>query len=319
MASEATAPSKDLWRHRFSVLTAASVLVLVFIGGLVTSTGSGLSVPDWPLSYGKLMPPMEGGVFYEHGHRMAATLVGFFAVVLAGWTARVESRRFVRWLAWAGVVVVVAQGVLGGLTVLFLLPPAISIAHGCLAQAFLCLTIALAYLTSNEWLASEGRAQSLDEAGVRTAATVTASLAFLQLVLGAVMRHLGAGLAIPDFPLVFGGLIPPLASVPVLVHFAHRIGGIAVLGAVVWLLLRARRAGQPRLLRPAQTLLTLVAIQVLLGGATVLMAKEPIITTLHVATGAAVLGLAFFVTLRAHRLLASAKTQPLSLPSPAVS
>lgn len=319
MASSASAPPEDRWRHRFSVLTAASVLVLIFIGGLVTSTGSGLSVPDWPLSYGKLMPPMEGGVFYEHGHRMAATLVGFLALVLASWTARVESRRSVRWLAWGGLAMVVLQGVLGGLTVLFLLPPAISIAHACLAQAFLCLTIALAYLTSNEWLRGQGQAPSLDETGLRPAATATASLAFLQLVLGAVMRHLGAGLAIPDFPLVFGGLIPPAATVPVLVHFAHRIGGGAVLGAVVWLLLRSRRAGYPGFLRLAQALLALVAGQVLLGGATVLMAKEPITTTLHVATGAAVLGLAFLLALRAHRLLRTPEAEPAALPSLAVS
>jgi len=301
------------------VLTAGSVLVLIFIGGLVTSTGSGLSVPDWPLSYGKLMPPMEGGVFYEHGHRMAATLVGLLALVLAGWTARVESRRQVRRLAWGGLLMVVAQGVLGGLTVLFLLPPAISIAHGCLAQVYLCLSIGLAYLTSGEWSQSQGQARDLDQTGLRTTAVAVTALAFLQLALGAVMRHLGAGLAIPDFPLVFGGLIPPAASVPILVHFAHRVGALAVLGAVVWLLLKARRAGDPRFLRPAQALLTLVALQVLLGGATVLLAKEPITTSLHVATGAVVLGLGFFLVLRAYRMLAPPEVQPLTVPAPAVS
>src|SRR5688572_15926415 len=119
----------DAWRHRFGVLTAAATVALVFIGGLVTSTGSGLAVPDWPLSYGQLMPPMVGGVFYEHGHRMAATAVGLLTLVLAIWTARVESRPGVRRLAWGALAAVIAQGVLGGLTVIYLLPTPISVTH----------------------------------------------------------------------------------------------------------------------------------------------------------------------------------------------
>ena len=135
--------------------TVAATLVLIFIGGLVTSTGSGLSVPDWPLSYGMLMPPMVGGVFYEHGHRMAATLVGFLTLVLAIWTARVEPRPGVRRLAWAALAAVIAQGILGGITVLYLLPTPVSVTHACLAQLFFCATIALATVTSREWLDAE--------------------------------------------------------------------------------------------------------------------------------------------------------------------
>ena len=139
------APRFDPWRHRLGVATAAATLVLIFVGGLVTSTGSGLSVPDWPLSYGMLMPPMVGGVFYEHSHRMVASLVGFLTLVLAVWTARAEARAGVRRLAWAALAAVVAQGVLGGLTVIYLLPTPVSVAHACLAQTFFCITIALAY------------------------------------------------------------------------------------------------------------------------------------------------------------------------------
>src|SRR6185369_12971313 len=156
------------WRHRLSVLLVASTLALIFVGGLVTSTGSGLSVPDWPLSYGMVMPPMVGGVFYEHGHRMVASAVGFLTLVLAVWTARAESRASLRRLAWAALAAVIAQGVLGGLTVLYLLPTPISVTHACLAQAFFCITIALAYLTSREWVASTGARD--DVAGVRGAA-----------------------------------------------------------------------------------------------------------------------------------------------------
>ena len=218
------------WRHRFSVLLALSTLVLVFIGGLVTSTGSGLAVPDWPLSYGMLMPPMVGGVFYEHGHRMAAATVGFFTLVLAVWTQVAEPRRGVRRLAWTALALVVTQGILGGLTVLFLLPTPVSVTHACLAQTFFCVTLALAYATSREW---DDTSPALDRARVRPAALVATTVVFAQLLLGALMRHTGAGLAIPDFPLAFGGLVPPFDEPGVAIHFAHRLGALGVLVAVL--------------------------------------------------------------------------------------
>ena len=121
-----TVPPENVALHRFAVATAVATLGLIVAGGLVTSTESGLSVPDWPLSYGRLMPPMVGGVFYEHGHRMVATTVGILTVVLAIWLARREPRRWVRRLGLLAVAAVVAQGVLGGLTVIFLLPTAVS-------------------------------------------------------------------------------------------------------------------------------------------------------------------------------------------------
>ena len=115
--------------HLFAGFTAASTLILIAAGGLVTSTGSGLAVPDWPLSYGMLMPPMVGGVFYEHGHRMIATAVGFLTVILAIWTWRVENRLWVKRLAGIALAAVVLQGLLGGLTVIFLLPTPVSVSH----------------------------------------------------------------------------------------------------------------------------------------------------------------------------------------------
>ena len=295
------APRFDRWRHRFGVATAAATLVLIFVGGLVTSTGSGLSVPDWPLSYGMLMPPMVGGVFYEHSHRMVASLVGFLTLMLAVWTARSEARPGVRRLAWAALATVVAQGVLGGLTVIFLLPTPVSVAHACLAQTFFGITIALAYATSREGLAAP--AESVDLAGVRGAALAAAVVVYLQLLIGAVMRHIGAGLAIPDFPLAFGRLVPPMVSVPVVVHFTHRVGALVVLVAVARLFLRARRAGDARLVRLSAAVLGLVLLQIALGAATVLTLKAVTPTTLHVATGAAILGGSWLATLRSFRLL----------------
>jgi cytochrome c oxidase assembly protein subunit 15 len=301
-------------RRRFGALTAAATLVLIFVGGLVTSTGSGLAVPDWPLSYGMLMPPMVGGIFYEHGHRMAATGVGTLTLVLAFWTWRRESRAWVRRLAWLALAAVIVQGLLGGLTVLFLLPAPISVAHACLAQTFFCLLLLLAYATSREWTAIEAD-RAADRAGVRPAAAVATAVIYAQLVLGAVMRHLGAGLAVPDFPLVFGGLLPPAWTAGVAIHLAHRAGAVVVLFAVLRLALRCRRATEPRLVRLAAWLTVLVLLQLTLGAATILTQKAVLPTTAHVALGAAILGGAWLLTLRAYRLLLPA-ARPLPERSP---
>jgi cytochrome c oxidase assembly protein subunit 15 len=286
-------------RRRFGFLTAAATLALIFIGGLVTSTGSGLAVPDWPLSYGMLMPPMVGGVFYEHGHRMAASAVGALTLALAFWTWRLEPRRGVRRLAWGALAAVVAQGILGGLTVIYLLPTPISVTHACLAQTFFCLVIALAYATSREWLAA---VPTVDLVGMRNAAAIASGFVFFQLFLGAVMRHTGAGLAIPDFPLLTGRGFPPFAEPGVLVHFTHRLFALAVALAVLNLGLRAWRSGDARFTRPALLALLLTLVQISLGVAAVLTRKAVVLTTAHVATGAAILGTCFFIALRAFRL-----------------
>jgi len=298
------------WRHRLAQLTVGATLCLIFAGGLVTSTGSALAVPDWPLSYGMLMPPMVGGIFYEHGHRMLASGVGFLTLVLAVWTARDEPRRGVRHLAWAGLAAVVAQGVLGGLTVLYLLPTPVSVAHACLAQTFFCITIALAYAMSREWLVAPEPVA--DGTGVRNAALAATAIVWLQLLIGAAMRHMGAGLAIPDFPLAFGRVIPRFESAAIGVHFAHRLGALVVLGFVGRLWITVRRSGESLFRRPANVALGLTLLQIALGATTVLTTKAVTPTTFHVATGAAVLGTCWFTTLRAYR-----HTRPTPLPGKA--
>jgi cytochrome c oxidase assembly protein subunit 15 len=302
------------WRHRFAAFTALSTLFLIFAGGLVTSTGSGLAVPDWPLSYGMLMPPMVGGIFYEHGHRMVATFVGFLTTVLAVWTARSESRPGVRRLAWLALGLVIAQGILGGLTVRFLLPAPISVAHACLAQTFFCVTIAMVYVTSREWIAAPPPAD--DQAGLRAWATVALAAVFLQLLLGAVMRHVGAGLVVPDFPTTFGRWIPPADAVtaPVAVHLAHRAGALFVLAAVAVLWRRARRSGLRHFVVPATAALALVCAQILLGGLAVVTGLSVTPTTAHVALGATILGVSWFVVLRARRLLRPPAGAPQAVP-----
>ncbi len=280
--------------HRFALLTAVSTLALIVAGGLVTSTESGLSVPDWPLSYGQLMPPMVGGVFYEHGHRMVATAVGVLTLILAIWLARSESRRWVRRLGVIAVVGVIAQGILGGLTVLFLLPTAVSVAHACLAQAFFCLVVAIAVVTSPRWVP---QARPLD--GVSLLSALTAGAVFLQLAIGAVMRHTKAGLAIPDFPLSLGRMVPPLESFPVAIAFAHRLWALVVTGVVFATATAAARTGRPALKRAGVFLGSLVLVQIVLGATTVLSGKAVAITTAHVATGALLLGTALALCLGA--------------------
>jgi len=277
--------------HRFALLTAAATLVLIAAGGLVTSTESGLSVPDWPTTYGQNMftfPPSKwvGGIRFEHGHRLIASLVGLLTVVLAVWLARSEPRRWVVRLGWAALAAVVAQGILGGITVLFLLPLAVSVAHACLAQAFFCLTVVLATVTASSWRAG----RSVEASGLRRAAAVAVTVIFAQLLVGAVMRHAKAGLAIPDFPLSLGRVVPPWTGFPVAIAFAHRVGALLVAVAVLLVVREAFRSKRGDLRRAALIPLLLLVVQVALGAATVLTGKAVAVTTAHVATGALLLG-----------------------------
>ncbi len=290
--------------HRLAVLTSVATWVLIWAGGLVTSTGSGLAVPDWPLSYGMLMPPLVGGILYEHSHRMVASLVGVLTTVLAIWLWRAEDRRWLRRLGFVALAMVILQGVLGGITVLYLLPTSISVSHATLAQTFFCLTVLIAFATSSEWREALPSADS-SRPSLRLVAGLATLAVYLQLILGALMRHTGAGLAIPDFPLAFGRLIPPLSSGPVAIHFLHRLGAVAVAGSTAWLITRIARAHRQdrRFARPAMALAFLVVAQVLLGGATVWTQKAVLPATAHVAGGALLLATVWLITLRAQRHL----------------
>lgn len=287
-----------------------AVIFLLAAGAMVTSTGSGLSVPDWPLSFGQVMPPMEGGVFYEHGHRMIATGVGVLTIFLALWLWRRDPRRWMRRLGWIALALVILQGVLGGLTVLLKLPVWTSAAHACLAQGFMLVVVFIALALSPGWNADHvnlSRDSRLPVwAGVATLAI------YLQLVLGAVMRHMNAGLVIPDFPLVYGGLIPPAFTPAVAVHFAHRIGAMVVALAVVVASTSALRSARGRsdFSRPAILMLTLVVIQVTLGASVIWTQRQVHVTSTHVVVGALLLGVSLVLTVRSWRF-----TRPVSTES----
>lgn len=295
-----TIDTTPLWLRRFTKFVAFSTLFLIFAGAMVTSTGSGLAVPDWPLSYGMVFPPMVGGIFYEHGHRMIAATVGFLTVLQAIWLQRRAPIRRLRILGWCAVGAVIAQGVLGGLTVLFLLPPAISIAHAGLAEIFFCLNVSIAFFASDWFTRLVKNAKG--DAPAR-AATGLVLIVYTQILLGALMRHLGAGLAIPDFPLSMGYVIPPFTSGRIVANFAHRAGALVVVISVAGMYIRLLKFEARHPLRQiANMLIVVIPTQVMLGAYTVWSGKQPVITSLHVATGALTLAFALMLALTAHAL-----------------
>ena len=296
-----------IWLHRYARLLVAATLLLVAAGGMVTSTNSGLSVPDWPTTYGYQMfsfpvSRMVGGIFYEHGHRLIATVVGMLTIGLVIFLWRAEPRAWVRRLGWLALAAVIVQGLLGGLTVLFLLPDAISISHAGLAQIFFGLTLTVALVTSAGW--RRPAAPPVDDEALRRRLLVLSGIVYTQILIGATMRHTGAGLAIPDFPLSYGRLVPPFWNVAIALHFTHRVVALAVAAlsiAVVWRVL-TRYPSRPELARPSWALVVAVTSQITLGAFVVLTGKDEIVNTLHVATGALVLGTTLLLTLRAFRI-----------------
>lgn len=292
----------------FTRILSALTLFLILAGALVTSTGSGLSVPDWPTSYGYNMFTfplhlMVGGIVFEHGHRLVASTVGFLTIVLAAWLWWRDDRRWLRWFGVAALGVVIIQGVLGGLTVLMKLPAPVSIGHAGLAQIFFCMMVAIAVFTSKGWIARGEAAGLTDDPALRRIAIATVLTVYVQILLGATMRHTEAGLAIPDFPLSFGHVLPPQWSDQIAIHFAHRLGAVAASVMIVWLAIRVRtrHAGDGWLGRPAALLVLLLLMQVTLGAFVIWTGRDMYINSLHVMVGALVLATTLVVALRAHR------------------
>jgi cytochrome c oxidase assembly protein subunit 15 len=267
-------------------------------------------VPDWPTTYGWFMftfplDKMVGGILYEHSHRLIASAVGALIVALAIWLHRAELRRWVRRLGYIALAAVITQGILGGITVLWFLPDPVSIAHAGLAQLVLCLTTAIALFTSPGWLRRYARdgAPLAEDRPLRLVTLATTALTYLQILVGATMRHTGAGLAIPDFPFAFGQIVPPVWSFAIAIHYAHRVGAVVVLAVAIAAAGHVfhHHGRRPELRRPAILLMLLLALQVTLGALTVLSGKHYVINSLHVVVGASVLATSLVLTLRSWR------------------
>jgi cytochrome c oxidase assembly protein subunit 15 len=284
------------WVRRLAFLTAGATLPLLFIGGLVTGTGAGLAVPDWPTTFGTNMilypwSKMIGGIFYEHSHRLFAAGVGFLTLVLALLLWVYDSRPWVRWLGVAALSLVITQGVIGGLRVV-LLERTLAIIHGSLAQGFFALMVSLALFTSREWSESPQRIQVPEAHRVRRLCLLTSGLIYLQGIFGAVLRYTSSFLE------------------------AHLLLAFLVAVHVVLLTVRILRSqsDQPRLVRPATLLSGLLILQLALGLGSYLGRFAPLglnlpypavvaVTTSHVVTGALMLVTSLVLALRAYRLL----------------
>jgi cytochrome c oxidase assembly protein subunit 15 len=301
---------------------ACLAFLLIIAGGLVTSNNAGLAVPDWPTSFGSWyrIPPMVGGVKYEHGHRMVAEFVGLLTIVVAVWTWLIDKRRWMRMLTIGAVLGVIFQGVLGGLTVRNFLPPAISTAHATMGQTMFCVLAAIAVFTSRGWLAEpEVRITRADAAPLVRHCWMLIGFLYLQLVLGAAFRH------------VWTKLGPTAANrwpAQKIIHsflYPHILNALIVGGLIIYVGLRviSKHPGIPRLRKPAHGLLILLVFQLVLGfvafvtrmqGADELQPTGTLVATTvaHMGVGALILAFTVILTIQAYR-----HTEDESLPAAA--
>jgi len=339
------------WLHRFILVTAAATFLLLGSGGMVTSHEAGMSVPDWPNTYGYnmfLFPVSKwvGGIFYEHTHRLLASGIGLLTTVLAVWLWFRDARKWMRWLGVVAFVLVALQGVLGGLRVTLDMDK-LGIVHGALAQLFFVLICALALFTSRWWqnpgkdalprvrnLKDEAAQQRGSTDNLRWLVLFTTVLIFLQLILGATMRHQHAGLAIPDFPAAYGQIWPdtganavvryneqrmnviaenPITAVQIILQMAHRIVALAIfIGVAICAWQAWRQLGKKAALtRLAVFWLVLIAAQIALGAWTIWSNKAADVATAHLLVGAlALVTGALWCAAAFHRLEPSVRVEP---------
>ena len=286
--------------HRFALLVACATFFLIIAGALVTSHDAGLATSDWPLSNGQFFPKMVGNLFWEHGHRLVATTVGLLTIGLVIFLFAKEERSWVRRLGLVALAGVIAQGLLGGLTVKLMLPLAVSTAHATLAQLFFCTTVSLAVFTSSSWIKNRPTIEEQGSLAVRYVCAAAAVTIFLQLVIGATLRHSATW-------------DKPLPTDLLLTHVCGAIAVTILLGSAALMILR-RHHSETFLVRPAKVALLLLALQLCLGVAAYLTRvaspndPQPLnpmvgVTVAHVACGALVFATTIVLTLRAFKVL----------------
>jgi cytochrome c oxidase assembly protein subunit 15 len=323
------------WLHRFAWLTAIATLFLICSGGMVTSKGVGLAVPDWPTTFGYnmfLFPISKwiGGIFFEHIHRLIASVVGFLTIILAVWLGVSEKRLWVRNFGYSALGAVVLQGVLGGLRVT-LLKDEIGVFHACLAQGFFAMLIVIALVTSPFW-------QRLSFATIKAkharmlalVAIVTSAIIYAQVALGATMRHQHRDLSILDFPTSYGKIMPDISpknlaainawrdaralsdvtAFQIWLQMAHRFVALIIAAGIIasWFLVRARASGFVALSRLSRLWAFLLAGQITLGAWTIWSNKAADIATAHVAVGATMLAFGVAISAICLRLAQRKKT-----------
>jgi len=277
------------WVFAYALGLTALTWALILAGGVVHGTGSSLACPDWPTCYGTLMPKMEGGIFYEHGHRLLASAVGLGTIILC-FLVWGRGDRELRRLSLLAVLLVLFQGVLGGLTVLYRLPPAISIGHLGTSLIFFALTV---WISSRVFVSSAPKGSKSiggSDSSISLGSWIlfTLFLVYLQLVLGGMVRHLGAGLACVDIPFCQGSLWPTPAPWEVKLHMLHRILGTGVALMILMLTVKVWKVSPiSRLLKGlASIALILVFLQVGLGLLSIQTALELFPVTAHLGVGA---------------------------------
>ena len=307
------------WLNRFAWFTAAATLLLICSGGMVTSKNAGLAVPDWPTTFGYnmfLFPASKwiGAIFFEHTHRLIASTVGFLTLILAGWLWRAEPRAWVRKLGYVAVVAVILQGVLGGIRVT-LLRDEIGIFHACLAQAFFGLLVFIALVTSGVWHRATGISKQSAKR-LRFLALATTVIIYVQLGLGATMRHQHRDLSITDFPTAYGQWIPDtsdhaiakinaardaqglsdVTAAQVWLQIIHRFGAIIVTIGVISFFVTTSREHLSPFYRLSAIWLAGIFLQLTLGAWTIWSNKAADIATAHVAVGATMLALGVVIS-----------------------
>ena len=283
------------WLHRTARLTAAATFLLIVIGGIVTSTDSGLAVPDWPTTFGYNMflyplSEMVGGILYEHSHRLMGSVVGILVIALLVLILVRDSRKWLKWIGFAALIAVIVQGVLGGLRVTQI-NRNFAIVHACLAQAFFALLCGIAWFTSRDWWQDKRIVSTEIGQKLRRLSLITTGLIYVQLIFGAILRHTGSRL---DAHLLFAFLVA--------LHIFLLARRLLAMDS------QASGIGQSMPL----LLLGLLAVQLMLGtgaffakltafGETFAAALTVTITTAHVAVGALMLVSSFVLTLKIYR------------------
>lgn len=291
---------------------AVLAFLLLIAGGLVTSNNAGLSVPDWPTTFGSIyrMPRMVGGVKFEHGHRMVAEAVGLLTIIAAVWTWIVDKRRWMRGLTIGAVLGVIFQGVLGGLTVLNFLPPAISAAHGVVGQTMFCVLASIAVFTSRSWLEEPSvKIGRKDANPLIRHSWMLVGFIYLQLILGAAFRHVWTKWG------PMGSNHWPVEKIEHTFLYPHILNALFVAGLVLYVSLRAitKHRDIPHLRRPALWMLILLVVQLVLGtGAYIVRVVQGVnavqptlglvsVTVTHLGVGALILALAVIITIQSYR------------------